>query len=59
MEILNRQLQSKNVPLTHGTLHLWDPGGTARPVLIFVHGAYHGAWCFEHYVRYFAVGGLA
>lgn len=56
---MNRQLQPSVVSLTHGTLHLWGPGDTGRPVLVFVHGAYHGAWCFEHYVRYFAADGLA
>ena len=24
-----------------------------RPALLFVHGGYHGAWCFAHYVAYF------
>ncbi|KAG1202500.1 hypothetical protein G6F35_012179 [Rhizopus arrhizus] len=30
-----------------------------RPGLLFVPGAYHGAWCFAHYLDYFAAAGLA
>ena len=25
-----------------------------EPALLFVHGGYHGAWCFSHYLQYFA-----
>lgn len=32
---------------------------TALPGLLFVPGAYHGAWCFAHYLDYFARVGLA
>lgn len=31
----------------------------ARPGLLFVPGAYHGAWCFAHYLDYFTAAGLA
>src|SRR5947209_7414683 len=33
-----------------------DPGAApARPPLLFVHGAWHGAWCWEeHFLRYFS-----
>ena len=31
----------------------------ARPGLLFVPGAYHGAWCYAHYLEYFAAAGLA
>lgn len=55
---MNRQFQSSVVPLTHGALHLWSPGDGDRPVLVFVHGAYHGAWCYESYARYFSAAGL-
>ncbi|WP_255468080.1 alpha/beta fold hydrolase [Achromobacter sp. UMC71] len=34
-------------------------GPCARPGLLFVPGAYHGAWCFAHYLDYFAHAGLA
>jgi len=30
-----------------------------RPGLLFVPGAYHGAWCYAHYLAYFAAAGLA
>lgn len=30
-----------------------------RPGLLFVPGAYHGAWCYAHYLDYFARVGLA
>ncbi|MGB6104397.1 MAG: alpha/beta hydrolase [Pusillimonas sp.] len=33
------------------TGHHGKPGG---PALVFVHGGYHGAWCFSHYLDYFA-----
>jgi len=29
-----------------------------RPGLLFVPGAYHGAWCYAHYLDYFAKAGL-
>lgn len=46
------------MPLTQGALHLWRGGDGDRPVLLFVHGAYHGAWCYENYARYFSAVGL-
>jgi pimeloyl-ACP methyl ester carboxylesterase len=35
------------------------PSGAARPTpLLFVHGAWHGAWCWEeHFLPYFAAAG--
>ena len=37
------------------------PSGAAHPVpLLFVHGAWHGAWCWdEHFLPYFAERGFA
>ena len=33
-------------------------GGERKPHLLFVHGAFHGAWCWaEHYLPWFAVQG--
>lgn len=33
-------------------------GGSARPPLLFVHGAYVGAWCWEeHFLDWFATRG--
>jgi pimeloyl-ACP methyl ester carboxylesterase len=29
-----------------------------QPSLLFVHGAYHGAWCFAGYLDYFAARGI-
>ncbi len=35
-----------------------DPGHTDRPPLLFVHGAWHGAWCWgEHFLDHFAALG--
>ena len=28
------------------------------PILVFVHGRYHGAWCFAHYLKYFDEKGI-
>jgi len=38
-----------------------EPKGTARPVpILFVHGLWHGAWCWEkHFMPYFAENGYA
>ncbi len=34
------------------------PDGNARPTpVLFVHGAYHGAWCWENFLPYFALHG--
>lgn len=30
-----------------------------KPALLFVHGGYHGAWCFARYVDYFDTVGIA
>ncbi len=37
------------------------PSGTAHPTpLLFVHGAWHGAWCWDqHFLDYFARHGFA
>ena len=37
------------------------PAGAARPTpLLFVHGAWHGAWCWdEHFLDFFAAHGYA
>lgn len=29
-------------------------GAFDTPALVFVHGGFHGAWCFNHYLDYFA-----
>jgi len=31
---------------------------SGRPTLLFVHGGYHGAWCFAHYLRHFDSRGI-
>lgn len=30
-----------------------------RPALVFVAGAYHGGWCYDHYLNYFARHGVS
>ncbi|WP_199254853.1 alpha/beta hydrolase [Mycolicibacterium mengxianglii] len=36
-------------------LDLIERGDANRPPLLFVHGAFHGAWCWdEHFLQYFA-----
>lgn len=43
-----------------GPCRLYRAGTTpaAGPPLLFVPGAYHGAWCYSHYLGYFAQHGL-
>ncbi|MBO9329855.1 alpha/beta hydrolase [Achromobacter sp. HZ01] len=41
-----------------GRLVIGARPGDARPGLLFVPGAYHGAWCYAHYLAYFAAAGL-
>ncbi|AVJ26179.1 alpha/beta hydrolase [Achromobacter spanius] len=42
-----------------GRLRIGAVPQDARPGLLFVPGAYHGAWCYAHYLDYFAAAGLA
>ncbi|MGE8629607.1 alpha/beta hydrolase [Achromobacter denitrificans] len=42
-----------------GRLVLGAAPPDGRPGLLFVPGAYHGAWCYAHYLAYFAAAGLA
>ncbi|MFY0480576.1 alpha/beta fold hydrolase [Achromobacter marplatensis] len=42
-----------------GRLIAGAPPQDGRPGLLFVPGAYHGAWCFAHYLDCFAAAGLA
>jgi pimeloyl-ACP methyl ester carboxylesterase len=42
-----------------GRLLIGAPPRDGRPGLLFVPGAYHGAWCYAHYLAYFAAAGLA
>lgn len=41
-----------------GRLMIGHPPQAGQPSLLFVPGAYHGAWCYAHYLRYFAQAGL-
>jgi pimeloyl-ACP methyl ester carboxylesterase len=41
-----------------GRLVVGAPGGPGRPSLLFVHGAFHGAWCYAGYLEYFAALGM-
>ncbi|QVQ24927.1 alpha/beta hydrolase [Achromobacter deleyi] len=43
----------------HGRLLIGAAPQDRRPGLLFVPGAYHGAWCYAHYLDYFANAGLA
>ena len=51
-------------PAGQGRLHLGRAlgsaagGGPDRPVLLFVHGAHHGAWCFAAYLAFFDAFGI-
>ncbi|MFJ3464803.1 alpha/beta hydrolase [Achromobacter spanius] len=42
-----------------GRLRIGAVSQDIRPGLLFVPGAYHGAWCYAHYLDYFAAAGLA
>jgi pimeloyl-ACP methyl ester carboxylesterase len=41
-----------------GRLFIGAPGRESRPSLLFVHGAFHGAWCYAGYLEYFAARGI-
>lgn len=55
-------LPERSEPLVAGALEVIDKGTctAAHPVpLLFVHGAWHGAWCWdEHFLDYFADRGF-
>lgn len=40
-----------------GLLYTALPAQDQRPSLLFLPGAYHGAWCYAHYLAYFAERG--
>lgn len=45
--------------LTHAKLAIAEPRDCcADPWLLFVHGAFHGAWCYENYLRFFSDAGV-
>lgn len=33
-------------------------GRPEMPAMVFIHGGYHGAWCFSHYLDYFSEHGI-
>ncbi|ANN68717.1 alpha/beta hydrolase [Bordetella bronchialis] len=41
-----------------GRLVIGARGAPARPSLLFVPGAFHGAWCYAAYLQYFAAHGI-
>lgn len=45
-------------PAGQGRLIVGTAPQDARPGLLFVPGAYHGAWCYAHYLDFFARAGL-
>ncbi|MGQ7791065.1 alpha/beta hydrolase [Faunimonas sp. B44] len=51
---MNAHTQPRHVTLTHGALHVWEANAPSEFALLFVHGAYHGAWCYTDYCRYFS-----
>ncbi|AOB29863.1 alpha/beta hydrolase [Bordetella sp. H567] len=46
------------VPAGEGRLVIGARARAGRPTLLFVHGAFHGAWCYAGYLEYFAALGL-
>ncbi|ALM82106.1 alpha/beta fold hydrolase [Bordetella sp. N] len=46
-------------PAGSGRLYLGAPPAYGQPLLLFVHGAYHGAWCYANYLSYFAKQDIA
>ncbi|WP_305989671.1 alpha/beta hydrolase [Roseibium sp. MMSF_3544] len=45
--------------LSHGQLHIPDAAATDDgPSLLFVHGSWHGAWCFDNFLKFFAAAGI-
>jgi pimeloyl-ACP methyl ester carboxylesterase len=49
-----QQLQCR--PLSRGRLFATERG--RGPVLLFVHGGFHGAWCWSLFLRFFAEHGI-
>lgn len=45
-------------PAGRGRLVIGAPSIGHPPGLLFVPGAYHGAWCYAHYLEFFAAAGL-
>jgi pimeloyl-ACP methyl ester carboxylesterase len=46
-------------PAGQGRLVVGAQSGANGPALLFVHGAYHGAWCYAGYLDYFPAHGIA
>lgn len=46
------------LPAGEGRLVVGARGRAGRPTLLFVHGAFHGAWCYAGYLEYFAALGI-
>ncbi|WP_313388392.1 alpha/beta hydrolase [Achromobacter aegrifaciens] len=55
----NRVDQLPAHPAGQGRLIVGADPRDDRPGLLFVPGAYHGAWCYAHYLDFFARAGLA
>lgn len=51
---MNFLANEKKLRLTHASLDVWNNSAQSEYLLLFVHGAHHGAWCYEAYGRYFA-----
>lgn len=48
------RLRGSEFELVVGREAAADATTAPYPVVLFVPGAYHGAWCYAHYLRYFA-----
>ncbi|MBV7484330.1 alpha/beta hydrolase [Bordetella sp. BOR01] len=46
-------------PVAGGRMVTGLAGTPGRPTLLWVPGAFHGAWCYAHYLRFFAARGVA
>src|SRR3546814_6521354 len=48
-----------NHPVAGGRLITARAAAPGRPTLLWVPGAFHGAWCYAHYLQFFAAQGVA
>lgn len=57
--MMNVHTSTRRVLLPHGSLTIWDASRTDLPLILFVHGAWHGSWCFNDYGEFFSRKGIA
>ena len=57
--LVSRSLVALPTGVDMEVLHCKPPAPSKHPPLLFVHGTFHGAWCWEqHWMERFAAAGL-